>query len=80
MPPPMRMPIHCLLLESCSACWFDVRLELLLRWRRYRHRGAAAGEAGDTILVHAGLYKYHPEFYTGARTIEGTYYLTASGT
>ena len=41
---------------------------------------------GDTILVHAGLYKYHPEYYTGDRTInattpfEGTYYLTASGT
>jgi hypothetical protein len=41
---------------------------------------------GDTILVHAGTYKYHPEFYTGDRTInattpfEGTYYLTASGT
>ena len=41
---------------------------------------------GDTILVHAGVYKYHPEFYTGDRTInattpfEGTYYLTASGT
>jgi hypothetical protein len=43
-------------------------------------------KAGDTILVHAGLYKYHPEYYTGDRTInattpvEGTYYLTASGT
>ena len=43
-------------------------------------------KAGDVILVHAGLYKYHPEFYTGDRTInattpvEGTYYLTASGT
>jgi hypothetical protein len=41
---------------------------------------------GDTILVHAGIYKYHPEYYTGDRTInattpvEGTYYLTASGT
>ncbi len=41
---------------------------------------------GDTILVHAGLYKYSPEFYTGDRTInattpfEGTYYLTANGT
>jgi hypothetical protein len=41
---------------------------------------------GDTILVHAGLYKYHPEYYTGDRSInattpfEGTYYLTASGT
>jgi hypothetical protein len=41
---------------------------------------------GDVILLHAGLYKYHPEFYTGDRTInattpyEGTYYLTASGT
>ena len=41
---------------------------------------------GDTILVHAGLYKYHPEYYTGDRTInattpfEGTYYLTANGT
>jgi hypothetical protein len=43
-------------------------------------------KAGDTILVHAGLYKYHREYYTGDRTInattpvEGTYYLTASGT
>jgi hypothetical protein len=43
-------------------------------------------KAGDVILVHAGLYKYHPEYYTGDRTInattpvEGTYYLTASGT
>ena len=41
---------------------------------------------GDIILVHAGLYKYHPEYYTGDRTInattpfEGTYYLTARGT
>jgi hypothetical protein len=41
---------------------------------------------GDTILVHAGLYKYHPEYYTGDRSInattpyEGTYYLTANGT
>jgi hypothetical protein len=41
---------------------------------------------GDTILVHTGLYKYHPEYYTGDRSInattpfEGTYYLTASGT
>jgi hypothetical protein len=41
---------------------------------------------GDTILVHAGFYKYHPEYYTGDRSInattpfEGTYYLTASGT
>jgi hypothetical protein len=43
-------------------------------------------KAGDVILVHAGLYQYHPEYYTGDRTInattpvEGTYYLTASGT
>ena len=43
-------------------------------------------KAGDMILVHAGVYKYHPEFYTGDRKInattpfEGTYYLTASGT
>src|SRR5436853_3887802 len=41
---------------------------------------------GDIILVHAGLYKYHPEYYTGDRSInsttpfEGTYYLTARGT
>ncbi len=41
---------------------------------------------GDVILVHAGLYKYHPEYYTGDRSInattpfEGTYYLTANGT
>jgi len=41
---------------------------------------------GDTILMHAGLYKYHAEYYTGDRSInattpfEGTYYLTASGT
>ena len=43
-------------------------------------------KAGDTILVHAGLYKYQPEYYTGDISInattpfEGTYYLTASGT
>jgi len=41
---------------------------------------------GDTILVHGGLYKYNPEYYTGDISInattpfEGTYYLTASGT
>src|SRR6266446_5147153 len=41
---------------------------------------------GDTILVHAGLYKYHSAVYTGDRTInattpfERTYYLTASAT
>jgi hypothetical protein len=42
--------------------------------------------AGDIVLVHAGTYRYHPEFYTGDRSVnsttpvEGTYYLTASGT
>jgi len=41
---------------------------------------------GDTILVHAGLYKYHAEYYGPDRSVnttspyEGTYYLTASGT
>ena len=41
---------------------------------------------GDIILVHAGTYRYHPEFYTGDRSInsttpvEGTYYLFGSGT
>jgi hypothetical protein len=41
---------------------------------------------GDTILIHAGLYKYRADLYTGDRNInattpfEGTYYLTASGT
>jgi hypothetical protein len=41
---------------------------------------------GDIILVHAGTYRYHPEYYTGDRSInattpvEGTYYLAASGT
>ena len=41
---------------------------------------------GDIILVHAGTYRYHPEFYTGDRSInsttpvEGTYYLFANGT
>src|SRR3954468_4047875 len=41
---------------------------------------------GDVILVHAGTYRYHPEFYTGDRSInsttpvERTYYLFASGT
>ena len=41
---------------------------------------------GDTILVHAGHYAYHPEFYGPDWTInvtspfEGTYYLSASGT
>jgi hypothetical protein len=50
---------------------------------------------GDIILVHAGLYKYHPEYYgsvmtfpailndlsvNATTTFEGTYYLTAKGT
>jgi hypothetical protein len=41
---------------------------------------------GDTILIHAGLYRYRADLYTGDRNInattpfEGTYYLTASGT
>jgi hypothetical protein len=41
---------------------------------------------GDIIVIHAGVYRYHPEYYTGDRSInsttpvEGTYYLTASGT
>jgi len=41
---------------------------------------------GDTILVHAGTYAYHYEFYANQTTInatttfEGTYYLTAKGT
>jgi hypothetical protein len=43
-------------------------------------------KAGDIIMVHAGTYRYHPEFYTGDRNInsttpvEGTYYLFADGT
>src|SRR5579884_1630364 len=40
---------------------------------------------GDTILVHAGLYKYDRYTYTNDLSIstvpfDGTYYLTASGT
>jgi len=41
---------------------------------------------GDTILVHAGIYKNHAEYYTGDVSInsttpfEGTHYLTANGT
>jgi hypothetical protein len=41
---------------------------------------------GDTVLVHAGLYAYHYEFYANQTTVnatttfEGTYYLTADGT
>jgi hypothetical protein len=40
--------------------------------------------AGDTILVHAGLYKYRREFYTNDLTLsatpfDGTYYLTGKG-
>ena len=40
---------------------------------------------GDTILVHAGTYAYHYEFYGNQTTVnattpfEGTYYLTAQG-
>jgi hypothetical protein len=43
-------------------------------------------QPGDTILVHAGLYKYNRYDYTNARTgnrtvpLDGTYYLTAKGT
>jgi hypothetical protein len=42
--------------------------------------------AGDTILVHAGLYKYNRYEYTNDASVnrtvplEGTYYLTADGT
>lgn len=42
--------------------------------------------AGDTILVHAGLYKYNRYEYTNNATVnrtvplDGTYYLTADGT
>ncbi|MFN7935402.1 MAG: hypothetical protein U0R19_18885 [Bryobacteraceae bacterium] len=50
---------------------------------------------GDIILVHAGLYQYHPEYYGGimkfpatlndhsinaTTPFEGTYYFTANGT
>ncbi|MCZ2148521.1 MAG: hypothetical protein LC126_12175 [Bryobacterales bacterium] len=50
---------------------------------------------GDMILVHAGVYKYHPEYYgsvmkfpailndhsvNATTPFEGTYYLTAGGT
>ena len=50
---------------------------------------------GDIILVHAGVYKYHPEYYgsvmkfpsvlndhsvNATTPFEGTYYLTANGT
>ncbi len=40
--------------------------------------------AGDTILVHAGTYKYRREFYTNDLTLsatpfDGTYYLTGKG-
>lgn len=41
---------------------------------------------GDVILVHAGTYAYHWEFYANQTTVnatttfEGTYYLTADGT
>jgi hypothetical protein len=41
---------------------------------------------GDTVLVHAGTYAYHYEFYANQTTVnatttfEGTYYLTADGT
>src|SRR4029453_18909244 len=40
-------------------------------------------KAGDTILVHAGVYAYHPEYYGPDRSFtvtspyEGTYYFTA---
>ncbi len=41
---------------------------------------------GDVILMHAGTYAYHYEYYANQTTInatttfEGTYYLTADGT
>jgi hypothetical protein len=43
-------------------------------------------KAGDTILVHAGLYKYNRHEYTNnaavnrTQPLDGTYYLTADGT
>jgi hypothetical protein len=41
---------------------------------------------GDIILVHAGTYRYHPEYYTPDKAVnsttpvEGTYYLFGNGT
>ena len=41
-------------------------------------------KAGDTILVHAGTYAYHYEFYGNQTTVnatttfEGTYYLSGN--
>ena len=43
-------------------------------------------KAGDIVLVHAGLYAYHWEFYGNQTTVnatttfEGTYYLNGKGT
>ena len=43
-------------------------------------------KAGDIILVHAGVYRYHPEYYTPDKAVnsttpvEGTYYLFGNGT
>ena len=43
-------------------------------------------KAGDTVLVHAGTYAYHYEFYGNQTTVnatttfEGTYYLSGKGT
>ena len=54
-----------------------------MRRRGLRHGAASAGACGDTILVHAGFYRYSHLEYGGAnRTFpfEGTYYLTADGT
>ena len=51
-----------------------------------RRPAGRACKPGDTILVHAGLYKYNRYEYTNDpavnRTVplDGTYYLTADGT
>ena len=64
----------------------DVRLQLLVRRYRLGHLGRPRVRPGDTILVHAGTYKYNRSEYTNNASVnrtvplDGTYYLTADGT
>ena len=60
-----------------------MRVQLLVRRRGLRHGRASRVRAGDTLLVHAGVYRYNHLEYGGANRafpFEGTYYLTADGT
>jgi hypothetical protein len=60
--------------------WRTAWLPIFLRLRQFQHLSAAL-RPGDTILVHAGIYKDDRYRYGGqlGAISTGTYFLTQSG-